>query len=264
MLGVSIDKEFMPSVANTIGTDLRKYNVIRKNRFAFNPMHVGRDERLPIACYARTTPALVSPAYFMFEVIDTKEVLPEYLVLLFKTDIFDHLCWFHSDASVRGGLTWDDFCDIDINIPDVSQQVKFIDECSSIQGRIEELRKSNEELEHMARLLLLDEISENGEAKEANGKFADLIVEDSGGDWGKEKATGNYKEPVICVRGADIPDLNVGTVSSAPVRYILKKNYESRIIAPDNLIVEMSGGSPVQSTGRIAIVTERCRDFKYP
>ena len=70
VLGVAIEKEFMPSVANTIGTDLKKYNVVRKNRFAFNPMHVGRDEKLPIAVYHKDEPALVSPAYMMFEVED--------------------------------------------------------------------------------------------------------------------------------------------------------------------------------------------------
>ena len=64
VLGISIDKFFMPSVANVIGTDLSKYKLITKGKFACNPMHVGRDERLPVALYKKDTPAIVSPAYF--------------------------------------------------------------------------------------------------------------------------------------------------------------------------------------------------------
>lgn len=70
VLGISIDKEFMPSVANVIGTDLSRYKLISKGLFACNPMHVGRDERLPIALYEKDSSAIVSPAYFMFEIID--------------------------------------------------------------------------------------------------------------------------------------------------------------------------------------------------
>ena len=70
VLGINIDKFFMPSVANVIGTDLSKYKLITKGKFACNPMHVGRDERLPVALYDEEEPAIVSPAYFMFEVVD--------------------------------------------------------------------------------------------------------------------------------------------------------------------------------------------------
>ena len=153
VLGVAIEKEFMPSVANTIGTDLKKYNVVRKNRFAFNPMHVGRDEKLPIAVYHYDEPALVSPAYMMFEIKD-KSVDVEYLMLIFKTASFDHLCWFHTDASVRGGLTWEDFTDIEINIPSLDEQLKIVRQYKTITDRIEVLEKINEELYKQADCLI--------------------------------------------------------------------------------------------------------------
>ena len=78
VLGISIDKEFMPSVANTIGTDLSNYKLLRMNTFACNPMHVGRDERLPVSLYKKDIPAIVSPAYFMFRVKDENKVLPDF------------------------------------------------------------------------------------------------------------------------------------------------------------------------------------------
>ena len=150
VLGVSIDKEFMPSVANTIGTDLKKYNVLRKNRFAFNPMHVGRDKKLPIAVYHHNEPALVSPAYNMFEVID-KNIDIDYLMLLFKTHLFDHLCWFYTDASVRGGLTWKDFCNIELDIKDINVQHKIVTEYNFVEKQI---KNSIDEIDVLEKLLI--------------------------------------------------------------------------------------------------------------
>lgn len=83
VLGISIDKFFMPSVANVIGTDLSKYKLLKQGYFACNPMHVGRDERLPVALYDEQEPGIVSPAYFMFEVIDKEHLLPDYLMMWF-------------------------------------------------------------------------------------------------------------------------------------------------------------------------------------
>ena len=84
VLGINIDKYFMPSVANVIGTDLSKYKLISKGLFACNPMHVGRDERLPVALYTDDDPALVSPAYFMFKIADESVLNNEYLMMWFR------------------------------------------------------------------------------------------------------------------------------------------------------------------------------------
>jgi len=117
VLGISIDKEFMPSVANVIGTDLSRYKLISKGLFACNPMHVGRDERLPIALYEEDNAAVVSPAYFMFEIIDRDVLNEEYLMMWFRRPEFDRECWFMTDGSVRGGITWDDLCRIKLPVP---------------------------------------------------------------------------------------------------------------------------------------------------
>ena len=137
VLGISIDKEFMPSVANTIGTDLSNYKLISKNIFACNPMHVGRDERLPVSLYLRDKLALVSPAYFMFRIKDENEVKPEFLMLLFKRDEFDRNCWFRTDGSVRGGITWEDICEIRLPVPDIKEQQKIVDTYNAITKRIQ-------------------------------------------------------------------------------------------------------------------------------
>ena len=126
LLGVNIYKKFMPSVANTSGVDLSKYKIIRKGQFATNIMHVNRDEILPVALYQKDEPAIVSPAYMTFEVIDENELLPEFLMMEFQRPEFDRRAWTYCDSSVRGGLEWERFYDIEIPIPEIDEQRKFV------------------------------------------------------------------------------------------------------------------------------------------
>ena len=147
VLGISIDKEFMPSVANVIGTDLSRYKLISKGLFACNPMHVGRDERLPIALYEKDNAAIVSPAYFMFEIIDHAILNEEYLMMWFRRPEFDRECWFMTDGSVRGGITWDDLCRIKLPVPSYARQCEIVESYRAITNRIALKRAENDNLE---------------------------------------------------------------------------------------------------------------------
>ncbi len=93
-----------------------------------------------------------------------------------------------------------------------------------------------------------------------SGVFADLIESTLGGDWGKESPTGNNTEMVYCIRGADIPDVKAGNKGKMPTRYILPKNYAAKRLLPGDIVVEISGGSPTQSTGRVAAVSQSLLD----
>ena len=146
VLGINIDKFFMPSVANVIGTDLSKYKLITKGKFACNPMHVGRDERLPVALYDEEEPAIVSPAYFMFEVIDNSILNEDYLMMWFRRPEFDRICWLHTDGSVRGGITWDDICRLELPIPPIEKQLEIVNSYKAITDRIALKQKINDNL----------------------------------------------------------------------------------------------------------------------
>ena len=146
VLGINIDKFFMPSVANVIGTDLSKYKLITKGKFACNPMHVGRDERLPVALYDEGEPAIVSPAYFMFEVIDSSILNEDYLMMWFRRPEFDRICWLHTDGSVRGGITWDDICRLELPIPPIEKQLEIVNSYKAITERIALKKKINDNL----------------------------------------------------------------------------------------------------------------------
>ena len=146
VLGISIDKEFMPSVANVIGTDLSRYKLISKGLFACNPMHVGRDERLPIALYEDEAPAIVSPAYFVFEIIDPKIINEEYLMMWFRRPEFDRECWFMTDGSVRGGISWEDICRIELPVPQYDRQCEIVEAYRTITNRIAFKKAINDNL----------------------------------------------------------------------------------------------------------------------
>jgi len=126
LLGINITKNFMPSVANTSETDLSKYKIIQKGQFAYSAMQVGRDETIRLALYTDDKPAIISPAYLVIEVNDENELLPEYMMMWFQRPESDRYGWFISDSSVRASLEWERFCEIQIPIPDINEQRKFV------------------------------------------------------------------------------------------------------------------------------------------
>jgi type I restriction enzyme S subunit len=136
LLGLSISKQFIKSVANTIGTDMENYKIIRKNQFACSTMQVRRDKKMPIALYSEETPSIISQAYPIFEIIDTQKLLPEYLMMWFTRSEFDREACFHAVGGVRGSLEWEDFCGMKLPIPSPEKQQEIVREYNIIQNRI--------------------------------------------------------------------------------------------------------------------------------
>lgn len=151
--GININKQFMPSVANTIGVDLSKYKVVSKRQFAFNPMHVGRDEMLPISMLDKDDPVIVSPAYVVFEIKDHEELDPEYLMMWCRRPEFDRNAWFTTDSSVRGGFSWSDFCDMELPVPSIKKQREIVREYNTIVNRIQLNEQMNQKLEETAQAI---------------------------------------------------------------------------------------------------------------
>lgn len=251
--GVSIDKKFIKSVANIIGTDLSKYKVINKDCFVCSLMQVSRDEKIPIARWDNDYSALVSPAYKVFRITDSKVVLPEYMDLWFKRAEFDREASFYGVGGVRGSLEWTDFCDMRLPIPEIDEQRRIVNAYNTIESRIELKRKINENLESQLLSLFKANFLKDGFGE--TGVFNDLVTTTIGGDWGE--ASNSTKSKVRCIRGTDIPEINIGLFSHAPIRYIPDRNCKAKQLMANDLIIEISGGSPVQSTGRIAVMTQR-------
>lgn len=124
--GINITKQFMPSVADINGVDLKKYKVVEKNQFAFSGMQTGRDECIRIALNRERIPIIISPAYTVFESKDNS-VLEEYIMMWFSRKESDRRGWFMSDSSIRSNLDLDRFYETQLPIPEMSIQKSIVD-----------------------------------------------------------------------------------------------------------------------------------------
>ncbi|MBO6219090.1 MAG: restriction endonuclease subunit S [Treponema sp.] len=176
LIGVSIDKCFIKSVANTIGTDLTKYQVIRKNDFACSLMQVSRDGKIPIACLKDYDEAIMSPAYYIFRIKNTNEVLPDYLAMWFMRTEFDREASYIAVGGVRGSMPWEDFCDMKLPVPDLKEQEKIVNTYNAITKRIQLKQKINENLSKQLSCLYENLCSEE-ESKNWKDVLLDEIVE---------------------------------------------------------------------------------------
>ncbi len=120
-------KEFRTSTSNIIGTDLSKYKLVGKNQFACDFMSVIRVHKLPIVLHNEEKPIIVSPAYVVFEVIDTNILLPEYLMMWFRRPEFDRYARYKSHGSVRETFDWDEMCEVKLPIPNIEKQQQIVD-----------------------------------------------------------------------------------------------------------------------------------------
>jgi type I restriction enzyme S subunit len=153
LLGLSISKQFIPSVANIIGTDMENYKIIRKKQFACSTMQVRRDKKMPVALLQDVDEAIISQAYPIFEVKDTQELLPEYLMMWFTRAEFDREACFHAVGGVRGSLEWEDFCEMQLPIPSISKQKEIVKEYNVIQNRIALNQQLIQKLEETAQVI---------------------------------------------------------------------------------------------------------------
>ena len=176
LIGVSIDKCFIKSVANTIGTDLTKYQVIRKNDFACSLMQVSRDGKIPIACLKDYNEAIMSPAYYIFRIKNTNEVLPDYLAMWFMRTEFDREASYIAVGGVRGSMSWEDFCDMKLPVPDLKEQEKIVNTYNAITKRIQLKQKINENLEKTAEVIYKNSLTTKKTSISSFGKECNITT----------------------------------------------------------------------------------------
>ncbi|HLP37025.1 restriction endonuclease subunit S [Lacibacter sp.] len=136
LLGVSIEKVFMPSIANTIGTDMSTYKIVKRNQFAYGPVTSRNGDKISIALQDQYNEVIVSQAYTPFEIIDTKALLPEYLMMWFRRPEFDRYARFMSHGSAREIFEWDEMCKVTLPVPHPDKQKEIVKEYNAIVNRI--------------------------------------------------------------------------------------------------------------------------------
>lgn len=147
LLGVSVQKTFIPSIANTVGTDFTKYKVVRRGQFTYIPDTSRRGDKIGIALLSDCDEGLVSNVYTTFEVIDKNELLPEYLMLWFSRPEFDRYARFKSHGSVREVMDWDEMCKVQLPVPPISVQRDIVKAYQTITNRIALKQQVNDNLE---------------------------------------------------------------------------------------------------------------------
>ena len=150
LLGVSVQKQFIPSIANTVGTDFTKYKVVKKGQFTYIPDTSRRGDKIGIALLQDYEEGLVSNVYTVFEVIDTEKLLPEYLMLWFSRPEFDRYARFKSHGSVREVMDWDEMCKVELPVPAIEEQRNIVKAYKAITDRIALKKQINDNLEETA------------------------------------------------------------------------------------------------------------------
>ena len=146
LLGLSIEKCFIKSVANTVGTDLSKYKIIRNKDFAVSLMQVSRDQKIPVAMQEEYDIAIMSPAYHIFRIKDERIILPEFLDLWFKRPEFDREASFIAVGGVRGSMPWNEFSSMVVPVPSIERQREIVNAYRAIMYRIALKKRINDNL----------------------------------------------------------------------------------------------------------------------
>ena len=146
LLGLSVSKEFMPSIANTIGTDMSTYKVVERNQLVYIADTSRRGDKIAIGLLDRYDNAIVSQAYTVFEVIDHERLLPEFLMMWFRRPEFDRYARFHSHGSAREIFDWDELCDVMLPLPSITRQREIVSEYETLTNRI---RLNNQMIQHL-------------------------------------------------------------------------------------------------------------------
>lgn len=267
LLGLSISKQFIPSVANIIGTDMENYKIISKNQFACSLMQVRRDKKMPVALLQDFDKAIISQAYPVFEVKDTNELAPEYLMMWFSRSEFDRETCFHAVGGVRGSLEWEDFCDLKLPIPSIEKQREIVEEYNTIQNRITLNQNLIQKLESTAQAIykewFVDFEFPNEEGKPYKTNGGEMVwCEELGKEIPKGWEVMKIGEEVSIIRGASprpideymskdntgVPWVKISDATDCSTRYLFKTNQyislngvsNSRKVQTDTLILSNS------------------------
>ena len=184
LLGVSVEKIFFPSIANTIGTDMSNYKIVLKRQFVYIADTSRRGDKIAVALLEDCDEAIVSQAYTVFEIVDQKSLLPEYLMMWFRRPEFDRYARFHSHGSAREVFDWDELCEVRLPIPSIARQREIVSEYETLSNRIrlneQMIARLEETAQALYRKMFMDGIDKEnlpeGWRIGTIGEFCDIIT----------------------------------------------------------------------------------------
>ena len=235
LFGVSVQKMFIPSIANTIGTDFTKYKVVKRGQFTYIPDTSRRGDKIGIALLMDYDEGLVSNIYTVFEVKDENELLPEYLMLWFSRPEFDRYARFKSHGSVREIMDWDEMCKVELPVPSIDKQRSIVKAYQTITERIELKRRINDNLAAQMRAYFKEDTANNASI---TGKLKDYSVMQYGYT---ETATTEPVGPKF-LRITDIAQ-NYIDWNGVPYCPISEGNHEKYVLSEGDVVVARTGAT---------------------
>ncbi len=204
LLGLSIEKKFIPSIANTIGTDMSAYKIVQPSQFAYVPVTSRNGEKITVALYDGEESAIISQAYTIFEIVDQDVLLPEYLMMWFRRPEFDRYARFHSHGSAREVFDWDELCNVRLPVPTIARQREIVSEYETLTRRIrlneQMIARLEETAQALYRKMFVDGIDKENLPEEWRwGKLGEVAIIKAGGDKPKEfseEKTDTYNIPI--------------------------------------------------------------------
>ena len=235
LLGVSVQKMFIPSIANTVGTDFTKYKVVKRGQFTYIPDTSRRGDKIGIAFLTDYDEGLVSNIYTVFEVKDENGLLPEYLMLWFSRPEFDRYARFKSHGSVREIMDWDEMCKVELPVPSIDKQRSIVKAYQTITERIELKRRINDNLAAQMRAYFKEYTANNASI---TGKLKDYSVMQYGYT---ETATTEPVGPKF-LRITDIAQ-NYIDWNGVPYCPISEGNHEKYVLSEGDVVVARTGAT---------------------
>lgn len=185
--------------------------------------------------------------------IDSRIASPKFLYYYFSQKGLRYL----DSGSAQSQITISDLEKVIIQLPPLEDQLRIESCLGVLDDKIRENEAINHNLQQQAAALFKEWFIDNPDSSSwREGTFSNLIERTISGDWGKDSPTNNNTEMVYCIRGADIPEVRAGNKGKMPIRYILPKNLAAKRLVDGDIVVEISGGSPTQSTGRAAAISD--------
>lgn len=241
----------LTSVSKYTAKNISRYKIIQPGWFAYNPMRINIGSIG--LCSETTPPGLVSPDYIVFKCIESK-LNPVFLSYFIKSPFWGSWISKSGVGSVRTRIYYKELALQSLQLPPLEEQCAIVDVLSVLDEKIELNRQMNLTLDQLVQKIFKNTFVTTFEDYEEKVFLSDLIKETIAGDWGSDTLDDIHSEKVYCVRGADINNLNSGSFFGVPIRYIKKASIEKRKIVSGDIVIELSGGSPSQSTGRSSVI----------
>jgi len=284
--GVSNNKQIIQTRANNEGRDFNTFYVVEPYEFIYNSRTSRMGDKVGLG-YNDTEKTFITSFNNTVFRVKNEALLPMYLFMWFNRPEFDRYVRFHSWGSSTEIFSWEEMCNTQLPIPSITKQRELVREYNVIQNRIALNQKLIQKLEETTQAIYkawfveFEFPDESGKPYKSNGgeivfneelqkeiplgweggKLDEVKSSTLGGDWGKDLAIDNYTKEVYCIRGTDIPASSIGQKGNIPTRYILDKNLVNRKLEAFDIVTEISGGSPTQSTGRSVFISKEFIDY---